>query len=363
MSKMKYNPITGELETVDVTTQDIIIDGDSPLASALDRTFWPDYWKGPDGNPIIPKGETLDSILQELFVKTVDGNVSWQLGDWKPVVIPSNIDFTPIAECHGGIWKYVSDKSFHLENNVMKATLRHSHGYFLSLEDHWRNAPLIVDIFPSVRFVSPTYKKDGITTTRNPGNWTTERLNLDFDQFSVITEEAVLRTTISAGLKYDAVYASTNKKRVAPNVHQALGIADNLTLDVPYLASRTIYASYYYFKTTMNDTALEGVFASPITSDMFTDKSFIHQLVVDADGVTVVTCPNEINFLMQVPAGLNAVVIVPSLYAVDSNGNDGWYRRLAAYTSPDGTIVDYMAWYYKNNTSNTISLPVIIKQI
>lgn len=362
MGKMKYNPLTGLMDTVDecTTTQDIPIDAEAPLSSAVDRSFWPSSWVK-NGTVCIPAGETLDSILMELFARTENGEVTWFFTrDEKQV--SSNIDYTPIVECHGGKWSLVSDKSVSIIP-LLRAELSHNYGYFLSADGKWCNAPLTVDI-SGICSKGLVYKKNGSTVTRDPGNWRDYTFDDDFGMAYAISEEATLHPVIPAGEYHTPVYASTNKKRIA------LDVSAKLNFDNPYeftartiVSTRKIHGSYYYFAGVFDLEDLEGGILDINSLENWKIKDFVHKLVVNDSGDTAVCYPDIIDFTMQVPAGQIAIVAIPAdTHAVNHiEGLGGaWGRRFASYTCPDGYTPAYIANIYSNNTSNTIELPVQI---
>ena len=69
------------------TTEAIQIAG-GPLANNIAETndVWPTGWVDDSGNKIIPEGKSLQEILSALFLKVVDGTVSWGNVSWSPSV-------------------------------------------------------------------------------------------------------------------------------------------------------------------------------------------------------------------------------------------------------------------------------------
>lgn len=350
--KTKFNPLTGEMEISDVTTADISVTGEAPLS--INENYWPREWYK-DGIPYIPAGQSLDSILMELFSRTENGQVVWSfIRDEK--LISSKIDYTPIVECHGGRWSWVSDKSVSVIP-LLKAELSHTYGYFLSPDGQWCNAPLTLDI-TGICSKSFVYKKNGTTVTRDPGNWRDYPFDDGFNMVYIISEEAIVHPLIPGGEYHTPIYASTNKKRIALDVSTHLKFDSTPFSDRDIVVTKKIYGSYYYFAGIVQDN-FESILHSDIRN--LPIKDFLHQYDKDND---VVYLPQKINLPeMTIHPGQASVLALPPIcgcnFVCDFDKLE-YDRRKLPYTLPDGTEVEYMCFYFKNNTETPLVITFTI---
>lgn len=369
MSKMKYNPLTGEMDTVDVcvTSEDITIDAESPLAESLDLGMWPEYWKDPDGNPIIPKGTDLETVLLELFTATKSIPISWRMSDVICDYVPSNIEYTPIIEAHGGKWTLVSDISANVLNARLIAKLNAPYGYFKSLDGEWRSEQLVVEI-PLTFTKTITYKKDGSTCTRNPGNWRNEPWygEQSFCAGSAISEENTFNFNIPSGTFYDEVYASTNKKRIVPSYSTSLILQEGNWAKT-FITTKKIHCSHYYFWGIF-DLGMENILLNDSDFSHF-DKDFLHKVRINQDGDTYITLPDSIDMHFIIPSDKVLVIAIPR---VETNDNKQYIPEfnlpeglrdgcsLVEYICPDGTIVNYSWIMIHNTTDNAVGLDITL---
>lgn len=365
MSKMKYNPITGELDTVDVcvTSEDITIDAESPLAESLDLGMWPEYWKDPDGNPIIPKGETLDSILQELFVKTVNGTVAWEIGEIECNVRHSQFNYTPIIEC-GGKWTLISDQSSALENVSIPAVLSASHGYFtIANLQQWRNDRLVVNVPVTAQGKSITYIGNGATMTRDAGNWVNYSMPPEvgnrFGLSYAISERNTYSFSVAPAIYHDPVYPSNNKKRIIMKATSLFGsnIPSDKLENRMFEKTVKIYNSYYYFAGIDNECPEFMIDGDPRHLPI---KDFVHQYDKDRDTVIL---PREIAIEETIDPGQTFVIAIPSVCGFSSlidYNKFSYERNIYTYTLPDGTEVEYNVFTYTNITEDAIKSKFLI---
>lgn len=352
MDKMKYNPLTGQMEMSDVTTADISVTGEAPLS--INENYWPREWYK-DGIPYIPAGQSLDSILMELFSRTENGQVVWSFQrDEK--LISSKIDYTPIVECHGGRWSWVSDKSVSVIP-LLKAELSHPYGYFLSPDGQWCNAPLTVDITGSCS-KTLVYKINGNTSTRDAGNYRDYRFDNDFGMVYAISEEATVHPLIPGGEYHAPIYASTNKKRIALDVSTHLKFDPTPLPDRGIIVTKKIHGSYYYFAGIVQDN-FESILHSDIRN--LPIKDFLHQYDKDND---VVYLPQKINLPeMTIHPGQASVIALPPTCGCTYVGDVDkleYDRSMLPYTLPNGTEVEYRCLYFKNNTETPLVITFTI---
>lgn len=347
-----------------VTTQDIIIETQTPLGEAVNLKYWPGEWFNSENMPFIPAGQTLESILKELFVKTLDGSAVWEIGDLKFNRRDSQFTYTPIIEC-GGTWSLISDQSATLEEITIPATLSSSYGYFLSLESQWCNDTLVVNVPVALKSKNIVYKSNGSTMTRDAGHWVNYPMpDIQGNEFGMslgISEENTYSFSVESAVYHPAVYASNNKKRIQKNIAALL---DNNSIPVEKLGyvtktkTKKIYNSYYYFAGIVQDN-FESILHSDIRN--LPIKDFLHQYDKDND---VVYLPQKINLPeMTIHPGQASVFALPPTCGCSYVGDDDkleYDRSILPYTLPDGTEVEYMCLYFKNNTETPLVITLTI---
>lgn len=358
MAKMKYNPLTGQMEMSDVTTEDIFINDEAPLS--INKSYWPKEWFNSNNMPFIPAGQTLESILKELFVQTLDGRVVWGIDDLKCNSQDSQFNYTPIIEC-GGSWSLISDKSATLEDIRISATLLHSLGYFLSPDGQWRDDELVVNVPVVLEGKSILYKGNGSTMTRDAGHWVNYTSSLQGNQFNAflaISEENTYYFSVKSAVYHPVVYASNNKKRIQRDIFAQL---DNNSIPAEklsprtYIKTRKIYNSYYYFAGIVQDS-LEYMLSGDIHN--LPIKDFIHQYDKDADSVYL---PYYIDLPVILPTGKSFVIFTPPGFLAKSNiGFEQIEQTEFPYTLPDGSSVNYTKYEFLNPSSTDLEFIIRI---
>lgn len=337
-----------------VTTQDIIIETQTPLGEAVNLKYWPGEWFNSENMPFIPAGQTLESILKELFVKTLDGSAVWEIGDLKFNRRDSQFTYTPIIEC-GGTWSLISDQSATLEEITIPATLSSSYGYFLSPESQWCNDTLTVNVPVVIWRKTIVYKSNGSSMTRDAGHWVNYPMpdiqGNEFGMALAISEENTYSFSVESAVYHPAVYASNNKKRIQKNIAALL---DNNSIPVEKLGSVTktktkkIHNSYYYFAGVVQDN-IEAILSGDLK--LLPIKDFVHKYDEDTDSVYL---PHQIVLPeMTIPPGQTGVLVIPPPCGCSFVGDTDelYYDRIALpYILPDGTEVEYMCISLKNNT-------------
>lgn len=355
MDKMKYNPLTGQMEMSDVTTEDIIITGEAPLS--INKSYWPREWFNSDNMAIIPAGQTLDSILKELFVQTLDGRVGWRTSDLRYNRRDSQFNYTPIIEC-GGTWSLISDKSATLEDIRILAAIIHSYGYFLSPDGQWCDDELIVNVPVVLSGKTIVYKGNGVTMTRDAGHWINYTSSLQGNQFNAflaISEENTYHLSVEPAVFHPIVYASNNKKRIQKDISALLDHNSIHITSITFTKTIKIINSYYYFAGIVQDS-LEYMLSGDIHN--LPIKDFIHQYDKDTDSVYL---PDYIDLPVILPTGKSFVIFTPPGFLAKSNIDfEQIEQTVFPYTLPDGSSVNYTKYEFLNPSSTDLEFIIRI---
>lgn len=115
-------------------SEDIAVAG-GPLADDVLNDTWPTGWTNADGAKIIPAGKTLEEILEGLFLKVVDGTVSFSYSAWNPVLGNPTAKLSPAAtqEVNASITPTAGGNST-VTGNSVTATGKATQGYFLTTD-------------------------------------------------------------------------------------------------------------------------------------------------------------------------------------------------------------------------------------
>lgn len=354
MDKMKYNPLTGQMEMSDVTTEDIFINDEAPLS--INKSYWPKEWFNSNNMPFIPAGQTLESILKELFVQTLDGRVVWGTNDLIYNRRDSQFNYTPIIEC-GGTWSLISDKSATLEDVRISAALFHSYGYFLSPDGQWRDDELVVNVPVVLSGKTIVYKANGTTLTRDAGHWVNQPMSRgnEFNAWFALSEENTYSFSVEPAVFHPIVYASNNKKRIQNDISALLDHNSIHITSTTLTKTIVIINSYYYFAGIVQDN-LESMLTGDIHN--LPIKDFIHQYNKDTDSVYL---PDYIDLPVILPTGKSFVIFTPPGFIAKSNIDfEQIEQTVFPYTLPDGSSVNYTKYEFLNQSSTDLELIIRI---
>lgn len=114
-------------------SSDIVVAG-GPLADDI-LNDWPSDWKNSDDAKIIPAGKTLKQILEGLFLKPIDGTVSFSYSAWNPVLgnPTAKLSSTAVQEVNASITPTAGGNST-VTGNSVTATGKATQGYFLTTD-------------------------------------------------------------------------------------------------------------------------------------------------------------------------------------------------------------------------------------
>ena len=323
------------------TTADIIVAG-GPLADDITQN-WPSEWVK-DGNKVIPSGTSVQDILQGLFLKTVEGTVTWGNKSWNPSLNNPTVTLSsdgPV-EVGSSVTATVVTTST-VSNNTRSVTCTTTQGYFDSVDGNYVSGNKTVSKTGSASgTLSVSYSWNGNAVSEFESGKTTLKVQEGSNEFKA--SQSGITASVEA-LPTTTVYASTNTKSVLANASATM--TDTKPADKALTSSNTdsLTGSYYYFVGQVSGTGLE------FTSDMVRNlsKYFVSQkqgtellseVVVSAGGNT---------YIIAVPEG-HTITQIKAL-GDDARGawmSDGEAKATLDIVLPDNSTKAYNIFYCDN---------------
>lgn len=338
----------GKNADTSVTTEDIVVAGGPLAAEAADN--WP--WTK-DGNKVIPAGTSVQSILEGLFLKPVDGTVSWGTISWNPTLSAptatlqksDKTDAGTTAEVGTSLIASVSLNST-VNSNTRSATCTASQGYFNTTDGTWNagNKTVSINGNDPTGTVSAVYKWNGTAISDFASQNTTMTVKSGSNTFRV--EQSGISVTTDA-LPSTTVYASTNTKKVLSNVSATLtdsASATNRSKNLTSSKEDTITGYYRYFIGEC-DALTEDTLTSDVVRSLINKKSgsmTTSQISYTADHNPgkgfIVACPatNTIDYIKDDAAVFEGGFTLKTMNVKDAGDGD----------------VSYNVYYCNNTGSN-----------
>lgn len=269
-------------------TEDIVVAG-GPLANEVTDN-WPEGWMK-DGNRVIPAGTTVQAILRDLFLKPINGTVSWGKISWNPslgnptVTLSSNGP----AEIGSTVTCTVTANS-NVSGNTRTATCAASQGHFTSVDGAYVSGNKTVSETGSTSgSVALAHTWNGTAVSNFESGSTALKITSGENKF--ITNQSGITASVNA-LPETTVYASTNTKSVVENVSATLTDSASSTARTKSLTSSsydtiTGYYRWHAFATNSID----------ITATASTWK------FTNAKTVANVTAADQQYIVVMVPSG------------------------------------------------------------
>lgn len=314
------------------TTEDVIVAG-GPLADDITDN-WPDSWKQGD-NKVIPAGTSLQDIISGLFLKTINGTVSWGSKTWNPTLGKPSVSLskTGTVEVGTSVSATVATNST-VSNNVRSCTCTASQGHFTSLDGTYISGN---------KTVSATGTSSGTPSVVNKWNNTTvsstSALKVVKGTNTFSTTQSGIKAAVKA-LPTTTVYASTNTKKILPNVSATLTDTKPTDKDLTSSNSATVTGAYYYFIGECNAI-------TDITSDLVRSLSKKAAMTTSQISYTVAHNPGK-GFIVACPA-TNKIDYIKDDAAVFEGG---FSLKTMNVQDAGGTNVSYNVYYCNNSGSN-----------
>lgn len=180
---------------------------------------WPEDWKDAAGNKQIPANTSLQDILTQLFLKEVEGTVSWNSITWSPKLAAPTATITATDVEVGTKITPTYTTSSTVNSNTRSVTLKASDGYFESTDGAWNAGGA------AVCTQSVTGTTSGTLSTVLKWNNTTITSTTDLEVIAGDNTFKVETSGITANVNKIAdktVYASKNTKKVLTDVSATL---------------------------------------------------------------------------------------------------------------------------------------------
>lgn len=323
-------------------TEDIVIAG-GPLADDITND-WPSEWVK-DGNKIIPSGISVEDAFKGLFLKTVNGTVSWGSKTWNPSLGAPTVTLSSNgpAEIGSTVTCTVTSNS-NVSGNKRSATCTASQGHFTSLDGSYVSGNKTVSVDGTTSgSVTLAYTWNGTDLTSFTSGSTALKIASGTNTF--VANQSGITASVAA-LPETTVYASTNTKQILENVKATLTDTKPTDKQLTSTKNDTIVGSYKYFYGSTSGTGLT------ITSELvrgLSNSGFVSQLSTA-----------DVAASLSVPAGGNTYIIaVPDGYGItnilalgeDAKGawsNNGQPKTTVNVVLPDNTEKKYNIFFCEN---------------
>lgn len=257
--ELNSNTNTFSIKNVDATKttlgKTIQIAG-GPLANdvAESNEVWP--WNE-GGNRVIPAGKTLEEILSALFLKVVNGTVTWGNASWTPSVNAPTVALSDNELEVGSVVKVSTLSAGTANGGTRTATCTCSQGYF---DANAEGNPTGSHISGN-KTISVNGTVDGTASLSCTWNGNGQEITVNSTELSVI--EGTNRLVVSQSgqtakcdvLPTTKVFGATNTKVLLDNVHATFN--DTKPADKALTSSKevTMTGKYKYFMGYSSNTA------------------------------------------------------------------------------------------------------------
>lgn len=345
----------GKNADASLITEDIMVAG-GPLADDITDN-WPEDWVNEDGIKVIPAGQTVQSVLRDLFLKPINGTVSFGTVSWSPAVSNPTVTLSNTETAEVGSKVKVTALSKGAFNKAKRqVTLTADQGYFDGDTYKDKSSDNTYKFYSSESTASGT---ETLTCTWN-GNAVdvtvnSTELEVKEGPNTIIATQVGLTASVSA-IPSKTVNASTNTKTKLTDAskQQVATLSESQETFTKALDAKTksddVVGSYYYFIGTVNGTELT------IDSDMIRDlkikKGFVNTLVdAGTEVLSTVTVPaNGNTTIIAVPTGYT----IKQILALGKDAIAAWTTNGSAKTTvdvtlPNGSTYKYNVFYAGND--------------
>lgn len=320
--ELNSNTNTFSIKNVDATKttlgKTIQIAG-GPLANdvAESNEVWP--WQDEGGNRVIPAGATLEEILSTLFLKVINGTVTWGNASWTPSVNAPTVALSATELEVGSVVKVSTLSAGTANGGTRTATCTCSQGYF---DANAEGNPTGSHISGN-KTISVNGTVDGTASLSCTWNGNGQEITVNSTELSVI--EGTNRLVVSQSgqtakcdvLPTTKVFGATNTKVLLDNVHATFN--DTKPADKALTSSKevTMTGKYKYFMGYSSNTAFSD-FNSASVRALTTKTGWVVNngttTIVDATAIKsngssiVIACPATYK-LASVNNGVGANII------------------------------------------------------
>lgn len=236
-----YNKEEVDAIAEDIRTSASIKVAGGPLADDVTDN-WPEAWKDAEGNKVIPAGISLEDALTNLFLKVIEGAVSWSKITWNPTLAAPTITMAQAGtkvEVGTSVTPTVT-KNETVNNNTRSSVLSHDYGYFESLDGTWKN---------QAKTVSKAGSSSGTVVVKkywNGTETTAASLVVVEGTNTFKADQSGVKASVDA-LPVTKVYASTNTKAILKEKYAELTDTKPADRDLTSTNNKTVTGSYKYY--------------------------------------------------------------------------------------------------------------------
>lgn len=335
----------GKNADASTTTADIVVAG-GPLADDITDN-WPEEWKK-DGNKVIPSGTSIQSILQGLFLKTINGTVVWGDISWNPSLNKPTVTLSTDgpAEVGSTVTCSVTTTSS-VSSNTRSATCSASQGYFDTVSgSHVSGNKTVSKTGTTGGTLAVEYAWNGTKLSGFTSGSTTLKVKEGSNEFKA--SQSGISASVEA-LPETTVYAATNTKTVLSDVSATLTDSQPASKNLSSEKSDTLTGSYYYFIGQVSGTGI--TIDSSVIRGLSAKKDFVSNLNSKGTEVmaSVTVSAGGHTYIIAVPEGYGIKQILAlgedAKGAWTSNGNP---KATVAVKLPDNSEKTYKVFYLEN---------------
>lgn len=334
----------GKNADMSATTADIVVAG-GPLADDLNT--WPtDETWNVDGNKVIPQGTSIQTLLEKLFLKTVDGTVKWGNISWSPSLNKPTVTLSSDGPVEVGATVTASvTTTSTVSSNTRSAVCTASQGYFDTVGGTYNSGNKTVSKTGTTGgSLAVTYSWNGSAVTGFTADSTTLKVKEGSNEFKV--SQSGITASVEA-LPETTVYASTNTKSVLSGVSATLTDTKPDSKNLSSEKSDTLTGSYKYFIGEVEGTGIE--FTSDLIRGLELKTGFVSQLDGSDVLANVTVSAGGHTYIIAVPEGYT----ITQMLALGDDARGAWMTNEGPKTTlsvslPDNSTKTYNIFYSDN---------------
>jgi hypothetical protein len=328
-SSLTLDSTTNKFSIKNVSAEKTTLSGDiqvagGPLANDIAETneTWPSDWYK-DGVKIIPQGKSMEEILTALFLKVVDGTVTWGTASWTPTISNPTVTLSSSGTVEVGSTVKVTKLNAGAVNAKSRSvTCTCTEGHFLTDEvdadgkpvGTWQSGNKTISIDGSI---------DGSASLACTWNNVEAEITVNDTELDVVEGTNTLvvsqsgQTAKCEALPTTKVWASTNTKKLLSDV--SAEFSESAPDDKPLTSSNnaTCTGKYKYFLGYSDNTLYSQFVSSSVRalttkSDWITvggTTTIVGDTAIKSNGKSIViACPKTYN-LATITNGVGANIL------------------------------------------------------
>lgn len=328
----------GKNADASIITEDIIVAG-GPLADDITQN-WPEAWVK-NGNKVIPAGSTVQSVLRDLFLKPINGTVSWGTISWNPYLENPTVTLSSDGPVEiGSTVTCTVTSNQTVSDNVRSATCTADQGHFTSVDGlHTSGNKTVSKTGSTTGSVNLTYTWNDNTVANFTSGVTALKIKEGDNKF--VASQSGITASVES-LPTTTVYASTNTKSVLPDVSATLTDSASASTRSKQLSSSNFDTIVGYYK--WNAFATDSIDIDKTDSSWkFTNSKKVDSVTAADQQYIVVMIPSEFSLLTATQMNLDFIgsFISEEVSLKIGGGSD---------------IHTYTMYYWKNTTGSNATV-------